>query len=128
MLLPSLRSLSPQQKPTLSLQYLAHFQSAVVPTDFPFQIKYANAQNVTFFAQGAGHGYSGTLKVVQNAIMIKLATNFDYANYNSADKTVAVGGGTVFSRLINSTYAGGREFSEYRTQLQNIILQHHADI
>jgi FAD/FMN-containing dehydrogenase len=67
---------------------------------------------VTFFAQGAGHGYSGTLKIVQNAIMIKLATNFDYANYNIADKTVTIGGGTVFSRLINATYAGGRELSE----------------
>lgn len=55
--------------------------------------------------------------------MIKLATNFDYANYNDADKTVTIGGGTVFSRLINSTYAGGRELSKCKCRCEDNLLE-----
>jgi fumiquinazoline A oxidase len=65
---------------------------------------------MSFLAQGGGHGYSPTLGVIQNALMISLH-QFNKAVYNPADQTVTVGGAANFSTLSAVLYEAGRELS-----------------
>jgi len=52
------------------------------------------------------------LSVIQNAIMINMK-QFDHATFNEEDNTVTVGGGALFSTVVDVTYAAGREFSAF---------------
>ncbi|OQN99435.1 hypothetical protein B0A48_14412 [Cryoendolithus antarcticus] len=90
------------------------FSAVVEPAsekDIVATIQYATSNGIPFFAQGGGHGYSGTLGIIQKAIMIKLQTNFGSALYNAHDKSVSVGGGAKYSVLAEAAYAAGRELT-----------------
>ncbi|KAI1373462.1 hypothetical protein F4677DRAFT_428960 [Hypoxylon crocopeplum] len=73
------------------------------------QLGYLSSQNIPFFAQGGGHGYSPTLAVIQNAVMIKME-HFDKIQMND-DMSVTVGGAVRFGALISTLYAAGRELT-----------------
>lgn len=65
---------------------------------------------MSFLAQGGGHGYSPTLGIIQDAMMINLR-QFDQVNFNPADQTVTVGGAANFSTVSEVLYHAEREFS-----------------
>lgn len=63
-----------------------------------------------FLAQGGGHGYSPTLGLIQDAMMINLH-QFNQVKYNPVDQTVTVGGAANFSTVTQVLYEAGRELS-----------------
>ncbi|KAI9674806.1 MAG: hypothetical protein M1817_001710 [Caeruleum heppii] len=79
-----------------------------VEADVIATVNYAVSHNISFLAQGGGHGYAATLGVIQNAIMINMA-NLDYIRMNGT--FVTVGGGSVVGALGNTTYAAGRQLT-----------------
>jgi FAD/FMN-containing dehydrogenase len=47
------------------------------------KLRYVTSHDIPFLAQGGGHGFSDTLKEIQNAVMINME-KFDYAVVDSA--------------------------------------------
>ena len=86
-------------------QYVLH--ALIKNTTDIVQVKYATSNNIPFLAQGGGHGYSTTLKIITNAIMINMQ-NFDYAIADTP-LTMRVGGGTHYGTLIQALYNAGAE-------------------
>ncbi|KAE8370460.1 FAD-binding domain-containing protein [Aspergillus caelatus] len=60
-------------------------------------------------AKAGGHGYSATLEIVQDAVMINME-KFNYAKLNT-DNGLTVGGGASFRDLTAAAAAGGRELT-----------------
>ncbi|KAL7621047.1 hypothetical protein AAE478_008359 [Parahypoxylon ruwenzoriense] len=65
--------------------------------------------SIPFFAQGGGHGYSPTLGVIQNAVMVKME-RFNQIRFND-DHSVSVGGAARFRDLVSDLYGAGRELT-----------------
>jgi hypothetical protein len=78
---------------------------------------------MSFLAQGGGHGYSPTLSIIQNAMMISLH-QFNKVIYNTVDQTVTLGGAANFSILSEVLYENGRELSmsDLRSHLKNFAI------
>lgn len=64
-----------------------------------------------FLTQGGGHGYSPTLRVIQNAVQINME-NFNQISMNP-DNTISIGGAAHFGDVYAVAYAAGRELSEF---------------
>lgn len=73
------------------------------------QLGYLSSHDIPYFAQGGGHGYSPTLSVIQNAVMVKME-RFDSIIMND-DMSVTVGGAVRFGSLISALHAAGREMT-----------------
>lgn len=89
------------------------FHMVVRPTsedDVVAVVQYATANNITFLAKSGGHGLSGTLAGVRNAIMIDMR-GLNYTRYDSANSQITVGGGITTGELVNATYAVGKEIT-----------------
>ncbi|KAJ0368335.1 hypothetical protein COL154_002616 [Colletotrichum chrysophilum] len=68
---------------------------------------YLSRTEKTWLAKSGGHGYSPTLGVIQEAVMINME-NFDNVIMNQ-DNTVTVGSGTKFRDLVSAVGTAGRE-------------------
>ncbi|KAJ0346147.1 hypothetical protein COL26b_002063 [Colletotrichum chrysophilum] len=70
---------------------------------------YLSRTEKTWLAKSGGHGYSPTLGVIQEAVMINME-NFDNVIMNQ-DNTVTVGSGTKFRDLVSAVGTAGRELT-----------------
>ncbi|KAI0882904.1 uncharacterized protein GGS22DRAFT_195620 [Annulohypoxylon maeteangense] len=77
--------------------------------DLSAGLRYLSSSNKTWLAKSGGHGYSVTLRTIQNATLIDME-NFAYVNMN-ADMSVTVGTGTTFDDFINVLGGSGREIT-----------------
>ncbi|KAI5927304.1 FAD binding domain-containing protein [Camillea tinctor] len=71
------------------------------------QLKYMSSHNISYLAQGGGHGNTLTLGTVQNAVLINMQ-QFDSVTVND-DETITVGGGARFGAVYDAAYNAGRE-------------------
>ena len=67
---------------------------------------------IPFLAKSGGHGYSTTLKLIQNGVLINME-NFNYTRMNSDGRTATVGAGATFNDLVQVLGAAKREVSMY---------------
>jgi FAD/FMN-containing dehydrogenase len=82
-----------------------------------------SSNHLPWLAKSGGHGYSPTLQVIQDAVLINLE-KFNYVRVED-DGTLVVGTGTFFQDLVDEVAAAGRELSK-SFQLQ--ILCAHANV
>jgi FAD/FMN-containing dehydrogenase len=73
-----------------------------------------SSNNRPFLTQSGGHGYSATLKKVQNATMIKMA-GFNSIKLNK-DKSVTYGPGVLYGELVQFLYDNGRTVSKSHSE------------
>jgi FAD/FMN-containing dehydrogenase len=71
-------------------------------------VNYASANNISFLAQGGGHGYSVTFGALQNGLAIDLSS-FNNVSVNAAENTMTIGGGVRFRDVFEPLYAAGKE-------------------
>ncbi len=86
-------------------------------------MSYLSSHKIPFLAgKTSGHGYSPSLKLIQNGVMINME-KFNVARMNS-DKTATIGGGVNFNDLVQVVGKAGRELSKciYNTFLINLFL------
>lgn len=77
--------------------------------DLALGLQYLSSANKTFLAKSGGHGYSPTLHVIQDAVMINME-NFDYVTVND-DFSVTLGTGARFSEFVEVVGNAGRELT-----------------
>ena len=70
-----------------------------------------SSNRLPWLAKSGGHGYSPTLQLIQNAVLINLE-NFNYVRIED-DGTATVGTGALFGDLVDIVGAAGRELSEW---------------
>lgn len=73
-------------------------------------MNFAVSRKIGFLAQGGRHGYAPELQKIQNGILINLE-QLDHVRLDSTTGIATVGGGTVYSQVIDAVYAAGREMS-----------------
>ncbi|KAH6645461.1 FAD binding domain-containing protein [Truncatella angustata] len=88
--------------PTYSVAFLPATEQ-----DITTALQYMTRNNISFLAQGGGHGNTLTFSTVQDAVVINLE-NFGDVTVND-DETISVGGGAVFANVYAAAYAAGRE-------------------
>ena len=76
-------------------------------------MKFAAQNQVPFLGTGGGHGYTTSMRVIENGIQIDLG-NFDAVMVNTSTNTVTVGGGAHFGNVTGPLAAAGRELRTYR--------------
>ncbi|KAM0811982.1 putative FAD-binding PCMH-type domain-containing protein, partial [Seiridium cardinale] len=72
-------------------------------------LSYFTSHNISFLAQGGGHGYSPTLGSIQNAVLINLE-KFNQTTI-SDDGCLTIGGSARFSDIYAAAYSSGREMT-----------------
>ncbi|KAL9079845.1 MAG: hypothetical protein Q9157_001301 [Trypethelium eluteriae] len=73
------------------------------------QLQYMSSNNLSWLAKSGGHGYSETLEVIQNGVLINLE-NFNYTNVQD-DGTIVVGTGVLFGNMVKTVGDSGRELN-----------------
>jgi FAD/FMN-containing dehydrogenase len=71
-------------------------------------VKIAAQRNISYLATGGGHGLPITLGQLDDGISIDLS-NFKTVTVDTKSKTVAVGGGALFSDVITPVLNAGYE-------------------
>ncbi|KAF7871501.1 hypothetical protein EAF04_003608 [Stromatinia cepivora] len=66
-------------------------------------VQYCIAENIPFLAQNGGHGWSTTLDLSQNGILINLA-GIKAISFNSAKTQITFQGGALVSDVIDASY------------------------
>ncbi|KAH7134408.1 hypothetical protein EDB81DRAFT_903352 [Dactylonectria macrodidyma] len=77
--------------------------------DLSLGLQYLSSTDKIWLAKSGGHGYSPTLAIIQDAVMINME-KFDSVTMNS-DLTVTVGSGAEFRDLVNTVGNAGRELT-----------------
>ncbi|ESZ99284.1 hypothetical protein SBOR_0325 [Sclerotinia borealis F-4128] len=67
-------------------------------------VQYCIAENIPFLAQSGGHGWSTTLDLNQNGILINLAGTKSIS-FNSDKTEITFQGGALISDVVNASYA-----------------------
>ncbi|RYP91134.1 hypothetical protein DL770_002742 [Monosporascus sp. CRB-9-2] len=80
---------------------------SVHDASWPDFLEFMTRNNITWLARSGGHGYSPTLRTIQNAVMVNME-NFRYASINS-DLSVSIGSGATFQDMIDAVGGAGRE-------------------
>jgi FAD/FMN-containing dehydrogenase len=92
------------------------------------QIKISSQHNIDFLATGGGHGASVTYNKFRSGIEIDLQ-NFNSVHLDVDRQLLTVGGGTVFSDIIEPLYAAKQELCEcWRCCIHNVDKQRRKEI
>ncbi|KAI1506779.1 FAD binding domain-containing protein [Biscogniauxia marginata] len=75
--------------------------------DVSIGLQYMTSHNISFLAQGGGHGNTLTLATAQNVVLINME-QFNDITLNS-DDTITIGGGARFGDVYTAAYGAGRE-------------------
>ncbi|KAI0017590.1 FAD binding domain-containing protein [Xylariomycetidae sp. FL0641] len=75
--------------------------------DITTALQYMTSHNISFLAQGGGHGNTITLAHAQNTVMINME-KFDDIHMND-DDTISIGGGAIFGPVYTVAQNAGRE-------------------
>ncbi|KAI4263968.1 MAG: hypothetical protein L6R42_000911 [Xanthoria sp. 1 TBL-2021] len=67
------------------------------------KIKYCNAKNISFLAQNGGSGWSSSLNLGPNGVIINMRA-LNQVSFNSARDQATIGGGTLISEAIDAAY------------------------
>ena len=73
------------------------------------QVQFAHDYHVPFLATGGGHGYTWSLKKIQNGIQLDLG-NFKKIEINTEENTMTVGGAVRLGDVTEALQAVNREF------------------
>ncbi|KFA46213.1 hypothetical protein S40293_07182 [Stachybotrys chartarum IBT 40293] len=79
------------------------------PQDLSLGLRHLSDTGRQWLALSGGHGYSPTLRVIQDAVLINLR-NFTYSRVNG-DNTLTVGTGSRFRDIITTAYNADRELT-----------------
>ncbi|KAI0539682.1 hypothetical protein GGR58DRAFT_524084 [Xylaria digitata] len=72
-------------------------------------LNYLTSNNIPFLAKSGGHGYSTSLSLIQDGVLISME-NFNYTKVND-DLTATVGAGSTFNDVVQVVGAAGREMT-----------------
>lgn len=73
------------------------------------QLKYLTSNNIPFLARSGGHGYSITLRLIQDGVMINME-KFNSSIIND-DLTATIGSGVSFNDMVQALSSAERELS-----------------
>ncbi|RYP12518.1 hypothetical protein DL765_007280 [Monosporascus sp. GIB2] len=86
------------------------FDAVFIPEteeDLSVGLEYFTRQNIPFLTKSGGHGYSTTLRQVQDGVLINME-KFNYSRVND-DFTATIGSGATFNDMVYAIGTAGRE-------------------
>ncbi|KAL8654624.1 MAG: hypothetical protein Q9226_003359 [Calogaya cf. arnoldii] len=74
------------------------------------KIKYCNTKKIPFLAQNGGSGWSSSLNLGPNGVIINMRA-LNQVSFNSARDEATIGGGTLISEAIEAAYANNAQLT-----------------